>query len=120
LIDVDLNRRLPSGNKVRAGLKISLQSDLLDFVSAGDADLNRRNECSPDVCLDRLEGRTEHLARLLGAVVALQTKYEVNFPDRADRPARLKAALGDAAFDQAFEKGTLLTLPEAIALAIID
>jgi predicted ATPase len=67
--------------------------------------------------IDELEGNYMRSARLLGAVSVLRKTHEANFTNRDETIGKLRTTLGDAAFDRAFEEGTLLTLPEAIALA---
>ena len=67
--------------------------------------------------LDGLEGHDERSAKLWGAVTALRAKDNAVVFDKERQMNKLRTALGDAAFDQAFESGAKLTLPEAIALA---
>ena len=67
--------------------------------------------------LDGLEGHNERAAKLWGAITALRTKHNAVVFDKDEQMNKLRTALGDAAFDRAFEEGTYLTLPEAITLA---
>jgi non-specific serine/threonine protein kinase len=67
--------------------------------------------------LDGLEGNDERSAKLWGTVTALRTKHNATVFDKDEHLNKLRTTLGDAAFERAFEEGTHLTLPEAIALA---
>jgi hypothetical protein len=67
--------------------------------------------------LDGLEGNDERSAKLWGTVTAVRTKHNAAVLDKDEHLNKLRTSLGDAAFDRAFEEGTHLTLPEAIALA---
>ncbi len=67
--------------------------------------------------LDGLEGYYERAAKLWGGVTALRTKHNAIVFDKDEHINKLRTALGDAAFDRAFEEGKHFTLPEAIALA---
>ena len=77
----------------------------------------------PNAIVASLEGRHEEAARLAGAWEQLQRQYQVRFPDVAlerfgDPTAAARDALGDDAFERAFESGLDLDLPGIARLAV--
>ncbi len=73
--------------------------------------------------LDRLEGRFERAARLLGAAAAARVTVQVALKARAlqdvaDDVATLRRQLGAARYAECWEEGQALTLDQAVALAL--
>ncbi|MBL8095182.1 MAG: hypothetical protein JNL73_13510 [Anaerolineales bacterium] len=73
--------------------------------------------------LDRLEGRFEQAARLLGAAAAMRVMVQVALKARAlqdvaDDVATLRRLLGAARYAECWAEGQALTLAQAVALAL--
>jgi cob(I)alamin adenosyltransferase len=72
---------------------------------------------------DEAEKRYEHAVQLLAAADTLRVRIgapveQVNQKTNKDALARLRAQLGDVAFELAWSKGAMLATEQAIALAL--
>jgi hypothetical protein len=67
--------------------------------------------------LDGLEGHNERATKIWGALTALGLHHKTFPSEKEEQANQLRTALGNAAFDRAYAKGTLLSLNEAITLA---
>jgi hypothetical protein len=70
----------------------------------------------------RARRRPDHAARLFGAAQTAQAQLRgANLlwtPFWQEQQTRIRAALGDRAFDDAYGQGTALSLDEAVAVAL--